>query len=135
MQFIVSGYDGTKNANNFSFMYPSGWQVTGSSNNYNRTLQPDLTTGCAISFNRLLLSENGTLYGVTVYLNIVRNTPNLLITGDGFICNGQTKTYNLSGSQPNDQISWSTNLSGSSNSTILQAGKGGVNEHPTSPPT
>lgn len=128
LQFIVSGYDATQNSNNYSFTYPPGWQVTASPNDYNKTLQPDPATGGSISFNRLLLWSNGSQYDVTVYLNIVRNTPtNLSVTGDGFICDGQTKTFNLSGSQPGDQISWSTNLSGSSNSTSLQASKGGAN--------
>jgi hypothetical protein len=120
LQFIVTGYDATKNSDNYSFTYPSGWQVTSSPNDYNKTLQPDLTTGGAISFNRLRLWKNGILYDQTVYINIVRNTPNLLVTGDGIICQGQTKTYTLSGNQSGEQISWSTNLSGSSSSNSVQ---------------
>lgn len=129
LQFLVSGYSGTRNSNNYSFTHPPGWQVTASPSDYNRTLQPDLTTGGAISFNRLLLAANGSIYDVTVYLNIVRNTPNnLSVTGANLICNGQTKTYNLSGTKPGDQISWSTNLTGSSTSNSLQATIGSAYE-------
>ncbi len=129
LQFTAIGNGSSKPSTQASFDYPSGWQLTQSIDDLNKKLQPDLTTGGIVKFSHVNLGSGNTIwFNVTVYINIVRPLPtNLSVTGDAFICDGQTKTYNLSGSQPGDQFSWSTNLSGSSNSTSLQVSKGSAN--------